>query len=61
MLMSARIRVRDGSMMRFFMSSKLRHPDPPGSTNVVTPDRKLNPSGITALFAAPNSMPTVGR
>ena len=56
----ANTRVRARSMTRLRKSSKLRQPELPASTIVVTPDRKLNPSGSTLLSPAQASfMPVV--
>ena len=54
MLIKASTRVLERSITMSFMCSKLRHPEPPGSTNVVTPARKLNPSGYTIWLSARN-------
>ena len=43
------------SMMRCLKSSKLRHPDPPTSTTVVTPERGATTSGIDAVVAGVRS------
>ncbi len=61
MLMKASTRVLERSITMSFMCSKLRQPAPPGSATVVTPARKLNPSGYTMLLSARNPWPTVGR
>jgi hypothetical protein len=52
MLSMANTRVRARSTTRFRKSSKLRQPELPTSTIVVTPERKLNPSGSTLLSPA---------
>ena len=48
----AKTRVAARSMTRFRKSSKLRQPELPASTIVVTPVRKLNSSGNTLLSPA---------
>ena len=45
MLSMARTRVRARSITRVLKSAKLRHPDDPRSTTVVTPLRNVKPSG----------------
>ena len=52
MLSMARTRVLARSMTVRRKSSKLRHPELPASTIVVTPVRKLKPSGRTLLSPA---------
>jgi hypothetical protein len=50
------------TMTRLRKSSKLRHPELPASTIVVTPVRKLNSSGSTLLSPAHSSlMPVVAK
>ena len=45
MLSITSTRVLEVSMMRVLKSSKVRQPELPGSTTVVTPVRNVNPSG----------------
>ena len=52
MFRKASTRVFDRSMIRSLKSSKLRQPEPPASTTVVTPTRSAKPSGYTLLSPA---------
>ena len=49
----AKTRVRARSMTRLRKSSKLRHPELPASTIVVTPDAEAEPVGQHAVVAGP--------